>query len=117
MTEIWQQVIRSLDTHKGEDLLALRVTGITAIADHFVLASGTGATQVRALADYVEEELGRQGHTPLRSEGYAAGDWITMDYGDVLVHIFRREIRDFYALERLWTDAPREDITPYLVTE
>ena len=61
-----------------------------------------------------EEALAKEGKHPLRTEGYTAGDWITLDYGDVMVHIFRRETRDFYDLERLWADAAAVDIGPYL---
>ncbi len=111
--QILQQAVLSLDKHKGEDLLALKVSGITSIADYFLLATGTSATNVRSLSDYVEEELAKLGKTPLRNEGYHAGDWITLDYGDVMVHIFRRETREFYDLERLWADAETVDITPY----
>ncbi len=112
-----QLAVHSLDFHKAEALTALDVSALTSIADHFLLATGTGATQVRALADYLEEELGREGITPLRSEGYRTGDWITLDYGEVLVHIFRREMREFYDLEHLWNDATPVDITPYFVKE
>lgn len=111
--QILQQAVVSLDKHKGDDLLALKVSGVTSIADYFLLATGTSATNVRSLADYVEEELAKQGKRPIRNEGYRAGDWITLDYGDVLVHIFRREVREFYDLERLWTDAEKIDISPY----
>ena len=111
--ELLQQAVVSLDKHKGDDLLALKVSGVTSIADYFLLATGTSATNVRSLADYVEEELAKQGKRPLRNEGYRAGDWITLDYGDVLVHIFRRDMREFYDLERLWVDAEKVDITPF----
>ena len=107
--------VHSLDSHKAEDLTALQVTSLTSIADVFLLASGSSATQVRSLADYLEEELGRQGIHPLRSDGYDAGDWISLDYGDMLVHLFRQETRAFYDLEHLWADAHRMDIRPYLV--
>ena len=111
--EILKHAVMSLDKHKGDDLIALDVSDVTSIADYFLLATGTSATNVRSLSDYVEEELAREGLHPLRNEGYHAGDWITLDYGDVLVHIFKRETREFYDLERLWTDAQRVDITPY----
>jgi len=110
-------VALSLDFHKAEDIKALNVSSSTSITDHFLIATGTGATQVRALADYLEEELGRQDIHPLRSEGYRTGDWVTLDYGDVMVHLFRREMRGFYDLEHLWTDAAPVDITPYLVQQ
>ena len=111
--QLLQQAVVTLDKHEGDDLLALKVSGVTSIADYFLLATGTSATNVRSLADYVEEELARQGKRPLRNEGYHAGDWITLDYGDLLVHIFRRETREFYDLERLWADAEKVDITAY----
>ena len=117
MNEVWQMAVHSLDKHKATDLQVLQVSHITAIADYFVLATGGSATQLRSLSDYMEEELGRQGKVPLRSDGYQAGDWITLDYGDVIVHLFRREIRQFDDLERLWIDAAAVDITPYLVQE
>ncbi len=115
--KILQFAVHSLDFHKAEALTALDVSALTSITDCFLLATGNGATQVRALADYLEEELRREGITPLRSEGYRTGDWITLDYGEVLVHIFRREMRDFYDLEHLWSDATPVNITPYLVQE
>ena len=111
----WQLAVHSLDKHKATDLKALEVSAVTSIADHFVLATGTSSTQLRSLSDYVEKELAEQGRVPLRQEGYHTGDWITLDYGDVLVHVFRREIREFYDLERLWSDAAVLDITPYLI--
>ena len=112
---ILKTAVHSLDSHKGEELLALQVAGLTSIADCFLLASGGSANQVRSLADYLEEELGRTGVKPQRVSGYTMGDWITMDYGDLIVHIFKREQRAFYDLERLWSDAPRLDIAPYMV--
>ena len=108
-------VIHSLDKHKADELVALDVSALTSITDHFVIATGTGATQVRSLADYLEEELGREGIRPLRSEGYRTADWVTLDYADVIVHIFTRETREFYDLERLWADAVEVDIRPYMV--
>lgn len=114
---IWQTAVHTLDKHKAEDIRVLAVSHITSIADFFLLASGNSANQVRSLSDYVEEELAKQGKHPLRHEGYNTGEWITLDYGDVLVHVFRRETRDFYDLERLWVDATDVDITPYLIQQ
>ncbi len=115
--QTWQLAVHSLDKHKAADIKALDVAAVTSIADCFILASGGSATQTRSLSDYVEKELAQQGRHPLRQEGYQAGDWITLDYGDVLVHIFRRETREFYDLERLWSDAAVLDITPYVIEE
>ena len=114
-TSLLASIVHSLDKHKADELTALDVSSLTSITDYFVIATGTGATQVRSLADYLEEELGREDIRPLRSEGYQTADWITLDYADVIVHIFRRETREFYDLERLWTDATPVDIRPYMV--
>lgn len=115
--QMWQKAVNVLDQHKAEEICVLGVSGITSIADYFLLASGGSANQVRSLSDYVEEALAKEGKHPLRTEGYSAGDWITLDYGDVLVHIFRRETRDFYDLERLWADATEMDVNPYLIEQ
>ena len=96
--------VTSLDKHKAEDIKVIGVTELTSIADYFVIASGTSTTQVKALSDYLEEELGKAGQQPRRIEGYAASNWILMDYQDVIVHIFDNENRLFYDLERIWRD-------------
>ncbi len=115
--QIWQTAVHMLDKHKAEDIKVLEVSNITSIADYFLLASGGSANQVKSLSDYVEEELAKGGKQPIRTEGYASGNWITLDYGDVLVHVFRRETREFYDLERLWVDATDVDITPYMIQQ
>ena len=115
--QIWQTAVHTLDKHKAEDIKVLEVSHITSIADYFLLASGGSANQVKSLSDYVEEELAKAGKTPLRNEGYQSGDWITLDYGDVMIHVFRREIREFYDLERLWVDAVNVDVTPYMIQQ
>ena len=115
--EIWHNAVHTLDKHKAEDIRVLSVSHVTAIADYFLLASGNSANQVRSLADYVEEALAKEDIHPLRHEGYQSGDWVTLDYGDVMIHVFRRETRDFYDLERLWVDATDVDIDPYLIKQ
>lgn len=115
--KIWQIAVRTLDEHKATDVRVLGVSSITSIADYFLIASGNSANQVRSLADYVEDALAKEDIHPLRNEGYHTGDWVTLDYGDVLIHVFRHETRDFYDLERLWVDATDVDVTPYLVQQ
>ena len=115
--KIWQSAVHTLDEHKATDIKVLGVGSITSIADYFVIASGNSSTQVRSLADYVEETLAKEDIRPLRNEGYNSGDWIMLDYGDVLVHVFRRETRDFYDLERLWVDATDVDVDPYMIQQ
>lgn len=90
---------------KAEDIAMIDVENLTIIAGCFVLASGRSTTQVKALCDEVDEKMEKeQGMKYLRIEGYPAGRWIVLDYGDVLVHIFHEEERKFYNLERLWED-------------
>lgn len=107
----------SLDKHKAMDIKVIGVAELTSIADYFVIASGSSTTQVKALSDYVEEELAKEGQEPRRIEGYAASNWILMDYGTVVVHIFQAETRTFYDLERLWKDGCPLDTAAFLPEE
>lgn len=112
--ELMEQAVRSLDSHKAEDIRVIGVTELTSLADYFVIASGSSSTQVKALSDYVEKELMEKGEAPKRTEGYAASNWILMDYGTVVVHIFQKETRTFYDLERLWKDGRQMDMVELL---
>ncbi len=99
---------RTLYEAKGFDVAVLDVGNVTLIADYFVIASGSNPRHVRALADrllYSEHKLRK----PMHVEGYQIGYWVLLDYGDVVVHVFREEERNFYGLERLWGDAPQVD--------
>ncbi len=112
--ELVRQIAASLDRHKAADIRVIGVTDITSIADYFVIAAGTSSTQVKALSDYVETELGEKGVSPLRTEGYHSSTWILMDYGTVIVHIFQEETRRFYDLERLWKDGAPLALSEFL---
>lgn len=96
---------------KGFDVKILKLKSISSICDYFVIASGEADVQVRAIAKTVEEELIKLGVKPLHREGYTAGKWILLDYVDVVIHIFHDATRQFYALEKLWGDAPTEELT------
>lgn len=109
--------VASLDKHKAQDIKVIGVTELTSIADYFVIASGSSTTQVKALSDYVEEELTQAGEQPRRLEGYAASNWVLMDYGAVVVHIFLAETRTFYDLERLWKDGRQLEAAAFLPDE
>ncbi len=93
-------------SRKAEGLKVLRLAAVTDFTDYFLICSGTSQRQVQAIADAVEEQLRAGDARPLHVEGYGAGRWVLLDYGDVVVHIFDQETRDFYGLERLWADAP-----------
>ena len=95
---------RAMDSKKAKDIRVLKVEDLTVLTDYFVICTGSSATQVKALADEVEYQLGQAGVKPLRREGMDARNWILLDYGDVIVHAFNREDRLFYDLERIWRD-------------
>lgn len=100
----------ALDAKKGEDIKIIEIGEITSIADYFIIANGSNTSQVDALVSAVEEALGRQGYEPKRIEGIRSASWILMDYGDVVVHVFSKEDRLFYNLERIWRDG--KDVNP-----
>jgi len=98
------------DAKHGRDILCLNVRDLTSIADYFLLISAGSGAQVEAIYDGIDQALSAEGREPLHVEGKAEGQWVLMDYADVIVHIFREEQRAFYGLERLWGDAPRLDV-------
>jgi ribosome-associated protein len=101
-----RQVVAAALDRKAEDLKVLKVGEVTHFTDYFLVCSAQNTRQVQAIADAVEERLRARKLRPLHVEGYAAGQWVLMDYGDVVLHVFLNERRRFYGLERLWGDAP-----------
>jgi ribosome-associated protein len=95
----------ALDKH-ATDLVVLDVRGISSVTDYFLVCGGRSTTHVETIADAIREELKREGIRPLHAEGVAESGWILLDYGDVLMHVFLEDTRAYYALERLWGDAP-----------
>lgn len=112
-----EAVVTILDRKKARDLKLLHVEKKTVIADYFVLATGTSRTQIRALADEVEYQLSLVGLNPSHKEGAESGVWVLLDYDSVIVHLFNREARDFYKLDKLYEDASEEDIHALLREE
>lgn len=94
----------ALEEKKAEDIRVLSIEKVSVIADYFLIASGTNRNQVQALAESVEEALYKAGYEVRQKEGVQSANWILMDYGDIIVHIFDRENRLFYDLERIWVD-------------
>lgn len=92
---------------KAEDVVILDVRGLTSYADYFVLATGTSDRQVMAIADSIQEEMRKAGHRELGIEGYELGEWVLLDFGDVVAHVFDEETRRLYDIEGLWAEAPR----------
>ena len=95
---------QALDEKKGADIKIINLEGISVLADYFIIANGTNSSQVQALVDNVEEELHKAGYSLKQREGYSNGNWVLLDFGDLIVHIFDRENRLFYDLERIWRD-------------
>ena len=96
------EIARILDDKRATDILIIDVEKLTMMADYFVIASGNSSTQVTRLAEELDEELRKDNYERIRVEGLRHGRWVVADYGDVLVHIFHKEEREFYDIERLW---------------
>lgn len=101
---------RALEDKKGENIKIIDIAGISVLADYFLIASGSNESQIRAMVDNVEEELGKSGYSVKQREGYNTGNWVLLDFGDIIVHIFDRENRLFYDLERIWGDGKTIEI-------
>lgn len=101
MTKI---AVAALEDKKAEGLTILDISQISTIADYFIIADGNNVNQVQAMIDNVEEALGKEGYQPRHIEGYHTANWVLMDYGNIIVHIFDAENRLFYDLERIWRD-------------
>ncbi|RDV84303.1 ribosome silencing factor [Ammonifex thiophilus] len=104
--EIVDLIIEAAQEKKGYDILALEVGKLLPLCDYFVILSGNNPIQVKAIAEHIEKKLAEQGVNLLHREGFQEGRWILLDFGDVVVHVFLEEEREFYGLERLWRDAP-----------
>ncbi len=100
--QLARSIAGALSEKKAQDIVIIKVDEQTVVCSYFVIASGRSTTQVRALADAVEEKLKKSDIAPLRTEGTREGTWSVLDYGDVVVHVFNEELRQFYYLERLW---------------
>ena len=101
-------MLQSLDDNKGTNIVSIPLDGKSSIADFMVIASGSSSRQVAALAEHLEVKLKRSGVPILGKEGLAQADWVLLDTAEVIVHIFRPEVRDFYSLERMW-----DTVTPH----
>ena len=113
--ELARELVRVLDLKKARDIKLLRVADQTVIADYFIICGGTSNTNIKALAGEAEYKLSLRGVAPLRIDGYSEGQWIVLDFGSVMVHIMSRDNRDFFKLEKLWSDAEAVDISDLLI--
>ena len=114
---IVKTAVKALDSKKGKEIKVLRIGDITVLADYFVICTGSSSTQVKALADECEYQLSQAGFEPKHREGVEGRSWILLDYGDVIVHVYDKEAREFYNLERFWADAEEIDVAEVLEEE
>ena len=111
MDKILNTIYNAIDDKKGGNTRILDISAITTISDYFIITSGNNYNQVRAIADNVEEELlKKHGMRPERVEGYKNGEWILLDYIDYVIHVFDREQRLFYDIERIWSDGKEIEV-------
>lgn len=115
--QILEVAVKAADSKRAEDIVALEVGEISLLADYFLITNGTNERQVNAIVDAVVEEVEKAGVLLKRLEGKEGGKWILIDFGDVIVHVFNHEERDFYKLEKLWSDAPIVDIQDWLLED
>ena len=104
MKECLKTIYKALDDKKAEDIQIIDIHEVSYMADYFVIANGTNINQVHALCDNVSEEMAKLKMLTKQTEGYASGNWVLMDYGDIIIHIFDKESRSYYDLERIWKD-------------
>lgn len=108
--EMVKLALEGLEDKKAEDIKVIDISEVSVIADYFIIAGGTNRSQIQALSDSVCEKLGRAGHPEKQIEGYDTANWVLIDFGDIIVHIFDKENRLLYDLERLWRDGKTVEI-------
>lgn len=111
--EMVKLAIEALEDKKAEDIRIIDISEVSVLADYFIIAGGTNRSQIQALCDNVLEKLGRAGYPEKQTEGYDTANWILMDFGDVIVHIFDKENRLLYDLERIWRDGKQIDASQF----
>ena len=114
---VLETAIKAVDDKKANNIVALDMQQVSLMADYFVIADAASNRQVQAIVTEVKDKIQEAGGEVKLIEGFQAADWVLIDLGDVIVHVFSTEQRDFYNLERLWHDAPYVDITELLVTD
>lgn len=102
--EMIKIIVDALNDKKAEDIRVIDISNISVISDYFVIANGSNPNQIQALVDNIEEKMGNAGYIEPKVEGYNSASWILLDYEDVIVHVFSRDDRQFYNLEKVWSD-------------
>ena len=112
--EVAQKAVKALDEKKARDITVLKTESVTVLADYFIICTASSTTHGKTLVEETEKALTLAGEPPLRREGYRSGNWVLLDFGCVVVHVFLEDTREFYNLERLWSDAVNIDYTTML---
>ncbi|WP_407882059.1 ribosome silencing factor [Furfurilactobacillus curtus] len=112
--EMLEIAVKAGDSKRAEDIVALDVEQVSLVADYFVLMNGGSKRQVQAIVQAVQDEEADAGVIVRRVEGKAEGTWVLLDFGDIVVHVFQEEQRQYYNLEKLWSDAPLVNLTSWL---
>ncbi len=112
--ELTEQIVRVADSKKAKDIVVLKTGDLTVIADYFIICTATSAPHIKTLSDEIGKQMSELGEPPLRVEGYRNGGWVLLDFGCTIIHLFTDEMRKFYSLERLWSDAEQIDISNIL---
>lgn len=112
--ELLETVVKAADSKRAEEIVALDVANVTLLADYFVIMQANSERQVKAIADEIEEKVAAAGVQVRDIEGKNAANWVLLDFGDVVVHVFRTETRQFYNLEKLWAEAPLVDVSDWV---
>lgn len=105
--------IEALEDKKAEDIHVIDIADVSTIADYFIIANGSNKSQVQAMIDNVDDKLGRAGYPVKQTEGYNTANWVLMDFGDIIVHVFDKENRLFYDLERIWRDGKKVELDSF----
>jgi ribosome-associated protein len=108
--DLLSDIMQSLEDSKAEDIVAIDIAGKSSLGDHMVVASGRSDRHVGAIADQLVQKLKASGRTRVRIEGMGSRDWVLVDAGDVIVHVFRPEVREFYNLEKMWSADKPQDV-------
>ena len=101
---------KALDEKKGEDIRVIDISQVSVLADYFIICNGANENQVKALVDSAEYTLAKEGYYVKQTEGQGLGNWVLMDFGDIIIHVFDKENRLFYNLERIWVDGKQIDV-------
>jgi len=112
--EVVKIAANAMNEKRGKDIKVLKTYKLTTLCDYFIICTGTSSTHIKTLTDEIDKALTEAGEPPLRREGFRSGSWVLLDFGCVVAHVFTEEAREFYSLERLWSDAEEVNLSSLL---